>query len=166
MNPADNRRFARGLIVGKFSPLHKGHEFLIKQAQAECDTLYLISYSEPELPGCERTRREAWLQKRFPRLPALVLDQRELRRLSATRGIDSPPRIPHNDATDHEQRLFCGWLCQHLLGTSIDAVFTSEDYGAGFAAVLTDYFRRHNPNAPEVTHRCIDRHRVQVPISG
>ncbi|NPU92447.1 MAG: AAA family ATPase [Gammaproteobacteria bacterium] len=166
MKPAENRRFAHGLVVGKFSPLHKGHEFMISRAQAECDTLFLISYSEPELPGCERARRESWLKSRFPQLPVLVLDQKELRRLATARGIASPPPIPHNDASDIEQRLFCGWLCRNLLGTRVDAVFTSEDYGDGFAAVLTDYFRRDTPDAPDVVHRCIDRDRVHVPISG
>lgn len=166
MNPTDRRRFASGLVVGKFSPLHTGHEFLIAQAQAECETLYLISYSEPELPGCNRARRESWLRQRFPQLPTLVLDQNELLRLAKARGIDNPPRIPHNDAPDIDHRQFCGWLCLHMFATLIDAVFTSEDYGDGFAAELTTYFRRINPQAPAVVHRSIDRHRVQVPISG
>ncbi|MDF2622573.1 MAG: ATPase [Kosakonia cowanii] len=52
------KRFASGLIVGKFAPLHCGHERLINTALAQCERLWLISYSVPELPGCEPEKRE------------------------------------------------------------------------------------------------------------
>ena len=44
-------RFPRGLVVGKFSPLHRGHVFLIDEASKRCDTLHLLRYSVPELGG-------------------------------------------------------------------------------------------------------------------
>ncbi|PHS63555.1 MAG: ATPase [Thalassobium sp.] len=166
MSQLNQQRFINGLVVGKFSPLHLGHEFLITQAQAECENLYLISYSEPELPGCNRSRRESWLRQRFPKLPILVLDQSELKRAATNQGIDNPPDIPDNDAPDNDHRYFCGWLCQHLFNTHIDAVFTSEDYGDGFAAELTKYFRQTDPQAPETVHRSVDRYRQKIPVSG
>lgn len=166
MHRVKHRHFTNGLVVGKFSPLHSGHEFLITQAQAECENLYLISYSEPELPGCSRGRRESWLHQRFPHLPMLVLDPNELKRVADIKGISNPPVIPDNAAPDNDHRHFCGWLCQHLFNTHIDAVFTSEDYGEGFALELTKYFRQTDPQASETVHRSVDRYRQKIPVSG
>lgn len=166
MHHVKHRHFNNGLVVGKFSPLHSGHELLISQAQTECENLYLISYSEPELPGCSRERREFWLRQRFPHVPMLVLDPTELQRTADIKGISNPPDIPDNDAPDNDHRHFCGWLCQHLFNTHIDAVFTSEDYGEGFALELTKYFRQTDPQASETVHRSVDRYREKIPVSG
>ncbi|MDN5517119.1 MAG: adenylyltransferase/cytidyltransferase family protein, partial [Pseudomonas sp.] len=40
-------RFACGLVVGKFAPLHLGHEWLIRQAQQQCEQLVLLSWARP-----------------------------------------------------------------------------------------------------------------------
>ena len=46
-----SKRFAHGLVVGKFAPLHLGHEWLIRQAQEQCEQLVLLSWAYPELAG-------------------------------------------------------------------------------------------------------------------
>jgi HTH-type transcriptional repressor of NAD biosynthesis genes len=161
-----SRQFERGLVVGKFCPLHRGHEWLIGQALTQCQEVIVISYNKPEYPGYEPERRAAWLQKQFPQTQRLVLDDASLKKLAASRALGGIPEIPHNHADEHDHRLFVAWLCQHLLQKTVDAVFTSEDYGDGFASVLTEYFLRHNPSAKSVTHICVDKARKQVPISG
>lgn len=35
--------YKRGLVVGKFCPLHLGHELLINRAQEACEELLLVS---------------------------------------------------------------------------------------------------------------------------
>jgi NadR type nicotinamide-nucleotide adenylyltransferase len=45
-------------------------------------------------------------------------------------------------------------------------VFTSEDYGDGFAASLTAWFRDHGRPGEPVRHVCVDRAREAVPISA
>lgn len=150
--------FRRGLVVGKFSPLHLGHELLIREALAQCEQLYLLSYSLPELPGCEASRRERWLQARFADVPALVVTPASIQ---AWRGEGKVlPDLPHNEAPDHQQRQFVAELCQVVLGTTVDAVFTSESYGDGFAAHLAACFGH------PVQHVCVDQARSTVPISG
>lgn len=157
-------RFRRGLVVGKFAPLHRGHELLINRALAACDDVVILSYQNPEIPGYPAALRERWLTARFPTASVLVLTDERLR------GILPPGtaavRIPPNDAAEIEDRRFCGWLCQQVLGVTVDAVFSSEDYGDGFAAELTRYFRQRQPDAPEVRHVMVDRARRQVPVSG
>ena len=39
------KRYASGLVVGKFAPLHSGHEALINAALEQCETVFIISYS-------------------------------------------------------------------------------------------------------------------------
>ncbi len=152
------KAFRRGLVVGKFSPLHLGHELLIHEALAQCEQLTLLSYSLPELSGCEAPRRQRWLQARFAEVPALVVTPAHIQ---AWRGEGKVlPDLPHNEAPDHQQRQFVAELCQVVLGSTVDAVFTSESYGDGFAAHLARCFGH------PVQHVCVDQARSAVPISG
>jgi NadR type nicotinamide-nucleotide adenylyltransferase len=159
-----NRRFQRGLVVGKFSPLHRGHELVINQAIEECDEVVLLSYSRPELPGCDAARRERWLAELFPNVRPLVVTDERLKEL--VKPGEGPREVPHNDADELTHRRFCGFLCQQILGVTVDAVFTSEDYGEGFAAELTRYFHQTDPSLPTVQHVLVDKARTRLPISG
>ena len=53
-----------------------------------------------------------------------------------------------------------------MLKQHVDAVFTSETYGDGFARELTRYFRERNPTSKEVCHVVVDQSRTKIPISG
>lgn len=161
------RRFRRGLVAGKFCPLHRGHEKLIETAQEQCDELLLISYTQPAFAHCAAESRERWLRQRFPQARLLVLDDARLAALAADRGWSGPPVLPHNDAADGVHRDFVGQLCRYAFGCPVEAVFTSEDYGDGFAVALAQYFRRHmDPQHRGVQHVCVDRQRCAHPISG
>ena len=153
-------RFARGLVVGKFSPLHRGQELLLGRAGAECAELFIISYSSPEFPGCGPEERAAWLAELFPRAHRLVVTAELLR--ERLPGVE----LPANDADERTHRRFCGLLCRGIFGVTVDAVFTSEDYGDGFARELTRFFRETDPAAPEVRHVLVDLTRRAVPISA
>lgn len=149
-------RHRRGLVVGKFCPLHRGHMALIQAAIDACDEVVVISYTKPDFDGCGRAARARWLAALFPQVRALVLDDAALAALGDIRF----KTLPANDADEALHREFCGWLCLHVLNVTVDAVFTSEDYGDGFAAALSNYF-----GAP-VRHVCLDPARVAIPVSG
>jgi NadR type nicotinamide-nucleotide adenylyltransferase len=140
-------RFATGLVVGKFAPLHLGHEHAIRAALAACDHVVLLSYSRPEFPGCEPERRAAWLAARFPETTRIVLD-----------GATEP--LPENDEPDDTHRAFCAAVLRRHAVPAIDAVFSSEGYGAGFAADLARCQGR------PVAHVTVDPDRRTVAISG
>jgi HTH-type transcriptional regulator, transcriptional repressor of NAD biosynthesis genes len=123
------------LVVGKFCPLHKGHELLIETALAQCDAVRVISYSKPGFAKCEPDVRRRWLERRFPTARVLVLDDTTL----AERP--DAPEWPPDDADQLLHRRFVGYLCCDLLGERVDAVFTSEAYGPGFAEELQRYVR-------------------------
>ncbi len=158
------RRFRRGLVVGKFAPLHRGHELVIRRALAECDEVVVVSYSNPELPGYPAELRERWLEALFPGVRSLVVTGERLREWVPPGA--GPTEVPANGGPEIDDRRFCGFLCRQVLGATVDAVFTSEDYGDGFAEELTRYFREREPDAPPVTHVMVDRARREVPVSG
>ena len=126
----------RGLVVGKFAPLHAGHQFLLETALSECESVTVLVYSNPDFPEMPSEIRAAWLRTLYPRLEVFVPD-------------DPPP----NDASDLEQREFVRrWLLSR--GLAVNGVFTSETYGEGFAGHLG------------VTHRLVDLSRRRFPVSG
>ena len=182
--------FKYGLVVGKFCPLHLGHEMLIEQAFAACDEVLIISWAKPGFAGYEREVRESWLKARFPAATCLVIDDellsketlnvsspRRRLRFSSLHFLDSgfrrndesgfsqhlpdqAPTIPRDEAPDDEHRRFVAWLCREMLGKLPDAVFTSEAYGDGFAEILSAHFGK------PVAHVCVDQARTAIPVSG
>jgi HTH-type transcriptional regulator, transcriptional repressor of NAD biosynthesis genes len=80
-------------------------------------------------------------------------------------GSDARP-LPPNDAPDDEQRDFVAWFCLHVRGAPVDAVFTSELYGEGFAARLTRRFRETGALGRDVAHVMVDFERRRFPVSG
>lgn len=154
-------RFARGLVVGKFSPLHRGHERLIGRALEECAQVVVLSYANPERPGCDPGRRERWLAQLFPQALRLVATPD---RVAA--WFPDDPELPHDDAAEIVHRRFCGRLLRDVLGTSVEAVYTSEDYGDGFAVELTKFFRETEAAHPGVIHVAVDPQRIAIPISA
>lgn len=140
-----SKQFQRGLIVGKFCPLHRGHEHAIRTMLDACIESFILSYTNPEFPDCEPDKRRRWLTTLFPSARVLVLNADE---------------VPANDADDYTQRQFVGKICRQRFHTTVDAVFTSEDYGAGFAQELSLLFGH------PVQHISVDPQRLTHPISG
>jgi HTH-type transcriptional repressor of NAD biosynthesis genes len=152
-------RFSLGLIVGKFSPLHLGHEWLIEQAALQCDRLLILSYTNPEYHRCEASARRHWLAARFPDHETLVIDDAWLRRECAGRAL-AAHALPTNDAGDEVQQHFLAWLLREVLQSTPDAMFCSETYGPACARVLTAALRH------EVRAVVVDPSRHHVPVSA
>ena len=153
------RPFGLGLIVGKFSPLHRGHEWLVDQAALQCDRLLILSYANPEFDRCEAPVRRLWLAEQFPEHEALVIDAAWLKQACEQRQITALP-IPRNDATDESQQNFLAWLLKDVLQRVPDALFCSETYGQSCAAVLSTELRRR------VKAVIVDLDRSHVPVSA
>lgn len=156
-------RFACGLIVGKFAPLHRGHELLIRRAIADCDTVCILSWSKPEPPGCGPELRAKWLERLFPGTRRLVLTDTLLAGLTPPAEFAA---LPENDSDPVIQRRLCAWLCERVWNLQPDAVFTSESYGAPLAREMTACFRVRNPSHPGVAAVDVDPARNTVPVSG
>lgn len=55
-----------GLIIGKFAPLHKGHQDLIETALKQVDKLIVFIYDWPELTDIPIGVRRKWIEKLYP----------------------------------------------------------------------------------------------------
>lgn len=136
--------FNVGLVVGKLSPPHLGHKYLIDTAIANCNHVVLIGYSNPPLGISSKDKFEI-LKRNFPSCSLIV-----------AWDWCSPP----NDAHELVHRKYCADLLKTNNIKPIDAVFSSEIYGDGFAEYLTNYF----------THQCksviLDINRTTVDVSA
>jgi len=133
-----------GLVVGKFAPLHLGHLALIDHAGCLSDRVLVLSWSNPELPGCGPEVRRRWLADCLPQHEVVVLD-----------GAGAPP----NDAPDLDHQQYLAELLRRL-NRRPDAMFASEPYVFPCATVLSDALG--HPVRPEM----FDPQRRQVPISA
>ena len=110
--------FEHALVVGKFAPLHRGHQALLDHAAAIARRLTVIVWSNPDFPRCRTTVRAGWVRELYPAATVLV-------------GDDGPA----NTAPDAEQHDYVRRLLRRH-GLTPDVVCTNEDYGPAFAASL------------------------------
>lgn len=119
-----------GFIVGKFYPPHRGHKHLIDSARAQVDHLIVMIAHHPSqlIPGEVRLQ---WLRELHP---------------------DCDVRLVPDELDDDSQQ----WadFTRTYLGFAPDVVFSSEDYGPRFAALMGS------------RHVMVDRTRSVMPISG
>jgi HTH-type transcriptional regulator, transcriptional repressor of NAD biosynthesis genes len=131
-----SKPFRNGLVVGKFAPPHKGHGLLLETALSQSEHVTVLVYSNPDFANMPSKTRAFWIRELYPNARVLV-----------------PENPPHNDADDFTQREFVRRFLERE-NIAVDAVFTSESYGAGFAEHI------------RAEHILVDLERLQIPISG
>lgn len=60
-----------GFTIGKFAPLHKGHQYLIEKALSEMDEFYILVY-ETSLINNTVEQRANWIRKLYPSAKVLL----------------------------------------------------------------------------------------------
>ncbi len=135
-------------VVGRFSPLHRGHVHLVHTAGQLAAAVYVLSYANPEAPGCSTDVRHRWLHQLAEQEPKLVAQL-----------VVPPPNAPRDDAPAAAHRDFCATVIEQQ-GWPITAVATSEAYGPGLARHLSERLGR------TIRHLAIDPLRLSMPISG
>lgn len=151
-----SKKYVTGLVVGKFCPLHKGHELLIKTALDRCDKVIVISYTSENFINCSPRQRLNWLIDLGydeDRLKIHVLDHK-----THNFPLDIDPPEYHRE--------FIADFLVNDLETSVQAVFTSEEYGAAFALHLENYFAANLGTRFAVESVLVDLGRNFFPISG
>ncbi len=63
----------RGLLSGKFAPLHRGHQFLIETALAEMDEVFILLYDVPQITRIPLMVRAGWIQDLYPEVHLLEI---------------------------------------------------------------------------------------------
>ncbi len=59
-----------GFTIGKFAPLHKGHQYLIEKGLSEMDKFYVIIY-ETEVTKVPIETRASWIKEIYPEVNLL-----------------------------------------------------------------------------------------------
>ncbi|WP_128544188.1 AAA family ATPase [Larkinella soli] len=129
----------KGLVFGKFMPLHRGHIALIEFALSRCEQLTVSMTCTPADP-IDPERRMEWLQAVFGNIPNVEL--------VAVEDDFSDDSLPLWERT----RLWADFIRSRF--PDLDGFFCSEEYG--------------EPLAQHLGRPCIwfDRERKQFPVSA
>jgi len=126
-----------GLTLGKFAPLHKGHQYMIETALQEVDELIVVIYETTVSPIPLHIRAN-WIRKLYP----------QVRVIEAWDGPDG-----YSDDRAHEIREE-QYILGLLNGEQVTHFYSSEFYGEHMSLALGAVDRR------------VDEARKLVPISA
>lgn len=127
-----------GLTLGKFAPLHKGHEFVIETALNEVDHLYVMIYDSPEATNIPLTVRAQWIRALYPEI-------------SIIQAWNGPTEVGYTDEIMRAQESF---ILSQVKDKNITHFYSSEPYG------------EHVSSALGAVNRTVDVARNKIPISG
>ncbi len=143
-------RHRHGLVIGRFSPLHAGHQLLVDTAAAACDRVTVVPMAGHDEPVPLEVR-VGWLRELYADRPHVRV---------AGIADDHPVDLDSDKAWQVHTDLMCAAVARAAVAdgcpgrAGIDAVFTSEAYG-------TELARRFGATAVTV-----DLARRAVPVSG
>lgn len=127
-----------GLILGKFAPLHRGHQRLIEIALQENDRVIVMPYHAPDVTTIPLPVRAGWIRQCFPQVEILE-------------AWDGP--LETGDTQEIKQ-MHEHYLPRRLDGRKVDRFYSSEFYGEHVSQALNAIDRR------------IDPERMEIPISA
>jgi HTH-type transcriptional repressor of NAD biosynthesis genes len=129
----------RGLIIGKFMPIHNGHIALILFAARHCDEL-IVSMSHTLMDPIDASLRFVWIKEIFK-------DQSHIKPEMVKDDFDNES-LPLTERT----RLWAAFIQKTY--PPIDIIFSSEEYGEPFAQSLG------------TQHKIFDLQRSNFPVSA
>ncbi|GAA2094994.1 AAA family ATPase [Actinomadura alba] len=142
--------FRHGLVIGKFYPPHAGHHHLIDTAAAACERLTVVAAAS-SVESIPIALRAAWLRERHPQAHVEIV------------AVVDDAEIDYDSDliwAEHVAAFRAGLEVASGLGVGavdvppVDAVFSSEHYGAELA-------RRFGAE-----HVPVDPPRARFPVSG
>lgn len=111
----------RGLVIGKFMPVHNGHVALIEFAAGHCDEL-IVSLSYTPQDVITVATRQAWLHE--------IFKGRDHIKINAIVDDFDQPHLPLPERTKRWAQVITSAYGK------VDVVFSSEDYGEPLATHL------------------------------
>lgn len=126
-----------GFTIGKFAPLHKGHQYLIETALKEMDELYVVIY-DTDIIKVSVQERAKWLKKLYPNLHIIY-------------AFDSPKQY----GLDEESvKIQMNYLSDLIKDVPVTHFYSSELYGEKVAQYLN------------IENRIVDLERRNIPINA
>ncbi|MBE8986933.1 AAA family ATPase [Nostoc sp. LEGE 12450] len=127
-----------GLTLGKYAPLHKGHQLVIETALAEMDEVFVMIYECPEVTAIPLSIRANWLRKIYPQIQVIE-------------AWDGPTEVGD---TPEIKKMHEDYILKQLESKKITHFYCSEFYG------------EHVSQALGAVNRLVDCDRKTFPISG
>jgi NadR type nicotinamide-nucleotide adenylyltransferase len=127
-----------GLTLGKFAPLHKGHQLVIETALAEMDEVSVIIYDAPETTSIPLNIRSNWIKKLYPKVKIIE-------------AWDGPTEVGN---TLEIKRKHEKYIIENLKVSGVTHFYSSEFYGEHMSIALGAINRLINPS------------RDVIPVSG
>lgn len=129
----------QGLVIGKFLPLHKGHEALIQFAAKQCDELIVLLGAKKNEPIPGHTRLK-WLWETFRNNKAIRIEYTD----------DELPDAPVSSRD--VSKIWAEYLTEKF--PAVRLIVSSEKYGE----YLAEYMG--------IKHKYFDIERTKYPVSG
>lgn len=126
-----------GFTIGKFAPLHKGHEFLIETALNEMDEMYVVIY-DTDKTNIDIKKRANWISKLYPSVKVLY-------------AYDSPKQY----GLDKESvTIQMNYLSNIIKDIPVTHFYSNEKYGEKVSEYLN------------IINRNVDITKNKIPVSG
>lgn len=109
-----------GLVLGKFAPLHKGHQLLVERALSENDRVIIIIYDSPDITSIPLPLRARWIKALYPDV-------------EVKEAWDGPSEVGD---TPEIKKMHEDYLLSFLCGQKITAFYSSEFYGEHVSKAL------------------------------
>ena len=126
-----------GFTIGKFAPLHKGHQYLIETALKEMDEFYVVVY-ETDVIDIPVEQRADWIKKMYPNVNVII-------------AKNPPKQYGMDEESVKIQTDYLKNIMGDIKGTHF---YSSEEYGKFVARDLN------------VENRAVDYKRQFIPISA
>lgn len=124
-----------GFTIGKFAPLHKGHQFLIETALNEMDKVIVVVY-DTDVIDVSTEKRAEWIKSIYPEVEI--------------RLAHNPPSKYGLD--DESVNIQMEYLYNIIGNEKVTHFYSSEEYGAYVAKYMN------------IVDRRVDNKRIKVPI--
>lgn len=132
----ENENKKIGFTIGKFAPLHKGHQYLIETALKEMDKMIVIVY-DTDLIDIETEKRAEWIKELYPKVEIKL--------------AHNPPSQYGLD--DESVNIQMKYLSDIMKDEKPTHFYSSEKYGASVAKYMNLVDRRVDENRENVPVR-------------
>lgn len=131
----ENRKI--GFTIGKFAPLHKGHQLLIETAINEMDEFYVVIYDTSNI-DVSIQKRANWIKQLYPDVNIIY-------------AFNSPKQY---GLDDESVKIQMEYLSEKIKGIPVTHFYSSEPYGQKVAEYLN------------IENRLVDIEKRKVPIDA
>ena len=126
-----------GFTIGKFAPLHKGHQLVLETALKEMDEVYCVVY-DTDIIDIDVKQRAEWMKKLYPKVHILY-------------AYDSPKQYGLDDKSVNIQMKYLSGIIEDIPVTHF---YSSEPYGEKVA----DYLK--------IKNRTVDLEKKSIPVNA